>query len=220
MNCSRCGGEVAEGHDFCGNCGARLAGYATPADMPTTTAEAAEDVAGATAGHPPSTPASQANAGAAYSFDARRWTPSDRIAGLATLVVLISLFLPWFSVNLAGLGGLGVGAGVVTESGTSAHGWLWFVFVVGLAILLYLLVAAGYQALPVNLPLKHERLLLAATTINFLLVLLAVALKPGSDGEPVKVGWAFGAVVALIAAIAAVVPLARTALNERNARAA
>jgi hypothetical protein len=155
-----------------------------------------------------------------YSFDARRWTLSDRIAGVATLVVLVSLFLPWYSVNLAGLSGLGVTGGVVTESGTDAHGWLWFVFVIGLAVLIYLLVAAGYQALPVTLPLKHERLLLVATGLNFLLVLLAFALKPGSDGEPVKIGWGFGAVLALIAAVAAIVPLARAALDEMTAKRA
>lgn len=150
-----------------------------------------------------------------YSFDARRWTPSDQIAGAATLVVIISLFLPWFSVNLAGLTAAG---GVATASGTDAHGWLWFVFVIGLIALIYLVVTAGFQTPPVNLPLKHERLMLIATGINFLLVLLAFVLKPGSDGEPVKIGWGFGAVIALIAAVAAVAPLARAVLGEMTAK--
>lgn len=170
--------------------------------------------AGAHRGPQVGTPASRAGGGPGYSFDVRRLTLSDRIAGAATLVVLISLFLPWFSVNLAGLSTTG---GVVTESGTNAHGWLWFVFVVGIIVLLYLLVAVGFQALPASLPLKHELLLLISTGFDLLLVLLAFALKPGSDGVPVKIGWGFGAVVGLVAAIVAVVPLARAALS-RNGR--
>ena len=155
-----------------------------------------------------------ASATSAYRFDARRWTLTDRIAGGASLVVLISLFLPWFSVNLGALASeLNVAPGVATESGTSAHGWLWFVFVIALATLSYLVVEAGYQALPVNLPLRHERLLLAATGFNLLLVLIGFALKPGGDG--VQVGWGFGAIVALIAAVVAVVPLARDELAAR-----
>jgi uncharacterized membrane protein len=129
-----------------------------------------------------------------YRFDAGRWTVSDRIAGVATLLVLISLFLPWFSVNLGSFGGLGISVGTATESGTDAHGWLWFVFVIGLAVLLYLVIVAGYQALPASLPVRHETVLLMATGVNLLLVLLAFVLKPGTAGLPVKIGWAFGAV--------------------------
>jgi hypothetical protein len=155
--------------------------------------------------------------GMQYSFDAQQWTRNDRIAGAATLVVLISLFLPWFSVSFAGLSDLDVTGGAASESGIDAHGWLWLVFVIGLAVLLYLALAAGYGDLSARLPLKHEQLLAAVTGVNFLLVLLAFLLKPGTGGVPVKIGWSFGAIVALIAAIAAVAPQARSAINERNA---
>jgi hypothetical protein len=184
MTCSQCGNEATEGTDFCRRCGTQLAGSAAPA--------APADV--------PVRPAASA-----YSFDAARWTANDRIVGGATLVVLISLFLPWFSVNLGALAGLGVSPGIVTASGTAAHGWLWFVFVIGLLVLVYLVALAGFPVLPARLPLSHEQLLLGATGLNFLLVVLAFLLKPG--GAPV--GWSFGAFVALIAAIVAVAPLVR-----------
>lgn len=200
MNCVRCGSEVVDDADFCARCGAPQTRSASPA------------TGAAPLGHP------GAGATTAYRFDARRWSTIDRIAGAATLIVLISLFLPWYSVNTAGLTSLGAGGGVVTESGTDAHGWLWFVFIIGLAVLLYLLVTVGYQALAAKLPLNHERLLLAATGLDLLLVLIAFLLKPGNDGfAEVKIGWSFGAVIALIAAIVAVVPLARSAINEMNA---
>ncbi|HLK01506.1 MAG TPA: hypothetical protein VKU39_16595 [Streptosporangiaceae bacterium] len=171
-------------------------------------------MSGAPVGGPPAAgPArvGQASAAPAYRFDPNRWTRTDRISGVATLVVLISLFLPWFTVNLAGLGS---GSG----SGTDAHGWLWFVFVIGLLLLLYLLVAAGYQRLPVALPLRHEHLLLAATAINFLLVLIGFFVMPSNDGiAGVTIGWDFGAFIALIAAIAAVAAPVRDFAAERKA---
>jgi hypothetical protein len=192
MTCSQCGNEATEGTDFCGRCGTQLAGSAAPAapaNVPIT----------------PTAPA--------YSFDAGRWTANDRIVGGATLVVLISLFLPWFSVNLGALEG---GLGVVTASGTETHGWLWFVFIIGLFVLLYLIALAGFPVLPARLPLSHEQLLLGATGLNLLLVVLAFLLKPG--GAPV--GWSFGAFVALIAAIVAVGPLVRALRAQGTSTAA
>jgi hypothetical protein len=154
----------------------------------------------------------------AYRFDSRRWTPADWITGAASLVVLIALFLPWYSVNLATLGV----AGSASESGTDAHGWLWLVFVVVLLMLAYLVVAAGYQELPFHLPWPHKRLLLGAAGLNLLLVVIAFVFKPGNDGEPVQIGWSFGAVLALIAAIAATLPLVldarRPALSDGEGR--
>jgi hypothetical protein len=144
-------------------------------------------------------------AGTAYRFDSRRLTSADWIVGGASLVALISLFLPWFSVNLATLGV----AGSASESGTDAHGWLWLVFVIVLLMLAYLIVSAGYETLPFHLPWPRDQLLLGATGINLALVLIALVFKPGNDGQPVQIGWSFGAILALIAAIAAVAPLVR-----------
>lgn len=232
MNCTQCGAEVREDADFCARCGTRLVGYAGQENQSGAQASGGPAMAGASAGPGPAAPGyvapgsaapgsaapGSAAGGVAYRFDANRWTLTDRIAGGATLVVLISLFLPWFTVNLAGLGDLGItSGGSASESGTDAHGWLWFVFVIGLLLLIYLVVAAGYQRLSEMLPLKHERLLLAATGINFLLVLIAFFLMPGNDGiAEVKIGWDFGAVIALIAAIAAFVSPVRDFVGERK----
>jgi len=122
---------------------------------------------------------------------------------VASLVTLIALFMPWYSVNLNTLGI----AETATESGTGAHGWLWVVFVIVLLLLAYLIATAGFQALPFQLPWSHQRVLLGASGINFLLVLIAFIFKPGSDGTSAQIGWSYGAVLALIAAIAAVAPL-------------
>jgi hypothetical protein len=184
MFCSQCGNSVADGAAVCSRCGAHLT---SDASQPGTSAPTA---AGAPSAHMPTAQA--------YNFDAKRWTRNDQIVGGASLVLLISLFLPWFSVSLPLVGS-------ASASGTTTHGWLWIVFILALAILAYLGLTAGFSTLPFTLPVRHEQLLLAATGLNFLLVLIAFVDKPGDS--VVKVGWDFGAFIALIAAIVAVAPL-------------
>lgn len=150
----------------------------------------------------------QAAAGT-FSFDAKRWTPADMIVGGASLIVLISLFLPWFTASITGLGS-------GSESGTDGHGWLWIVFVIVLVILAFEVLKAGFATLPFTLPLQPELLLLIATGLNLLLVVIAFVAKP-SIGFGVQVGWGVGAFLALIAAIVAVAPLAVALFNGSSA---
>ncbi|MFZ0059648.1 MAG: hypothetical protein WAL35_06335 [Acidimicrobiales bacterium] len=125
-------------------------------------------------------------------FDAARWTKNDRIVGVATLVLFISLFLSWF--------GWSVGPYSFNASGLSAHGYLYIDLILCLAILIYLVVRALFEEMPFKVPVPHETLLFVATAINFLLVLIAFLVKPAASG------WRFGAFVGLIAAIVAVAP--------------
>jgi hypothetical protein len=146
----------------------------------------------------------------AFSFDAARWTTTDRITGTATLVLFISLFLPWFSAS-ASLGGISASS---SADALTAHGYLYLTLILSLVMVGYLVVRAGLKDMPA-LPLSHERLLAVGAGVNLLLVLIAVIFKP-SGGGLVSVGWSFGAFVGLIAAIVAVVPLARAELEARR----
>jgi len=142
-----------------------------------------------------------------FEFDARRWALSDKIAGVASLVVLISLFLPWFSGSYVSFGA-SAASSMGSESGTAAHGWLWLVFLVSLAIVAYLASVAGFQTLPFKRPLRHDQLLLIATGVNLALVFIGFLLKPSSYGiAGVSITWSVGAFLALIAAIVAVAAL-------------
>lgn len=157
-----------------------------------------------------------------YAFDVHRWALSDKIAGAASLVVLISLFLPWFSGSYVSFGS-STPTSMGSVAGTTVHGWLWLVFVVVLAILAYLALVAGFQVLPFQSPLRHDQLLLAATGLNLALVFIAFLLKPSTYGiEGVSIGWSAGAFLALIAAIVAVAaftPAGRQRLDSRSAPA-
>jgi hypothetical protein len=151
----------------------------------------------------------------AYRFEAARWTMADRIAGGATLVLFISLFLPWFSVS-AGFGNFTASSSV---DALTAHGYLYLVLLLALAMLGYLFVYAGLDNMPA-LPLRHEQILAAAAAVNLLLVLIGMLAMPGGGSSLVKVSWDFGAFLGLAAAIVAVAPLAAGLLRARSGRTA
>jgi hypothetical protein len=100
----------------------------------------------------------------------------------------------------------------VSASGVSAHGFLYIVLLICLAILAYLVIRAGFHQTPFNLPVPHETALLIATVVNFVLVFIAFIDKPGGGG----VGWSFGAFLALAAAVIAAAPLALPVIQSRN----
>ncbi len=144
----------------------------------------------------------------AFKFDSKRWKRSDWITGIASLVVLISLFLPWFNGSVSANNDLGLAAQTASESGTAAHGWLWLVFIVVLLIVAYLVLTAGFGTLPVKIPLSYDQVLLIATGLNLLLVFIGFVLKPSTDGlSGVSINWGIGAYLDLVAAIVAVAVL-------------
>ena len=81
--------------------------------------------------------------------------------GGASLVVLISLFLPWFGFSALGAS--------LSISGTTAHGYLVLAVITALLIAGYLLLRSGWGEFPFPLPVAHESLVLAGTGVQFLL---------------------------------------------------
>ncbi len=142
----------------------------------------------------------------AFSFDIKRWSQADRITGIATLVLFISLFLPWFTYNF--------GIGSVSVDGLW-HGWMYLVLLLCLGIVAYFIVRAGFNDMPFKLPMADERLLLIATSINAVLCILSFVFKPGGIGFS-GVGWGFGAFVGLAASIVAAAPLVVPAIKARR----
>ncbi len=207
MICSQCGSNIAAGSAACPNCGAQQPGNVSE--------EAGGSYPPAGAGGAPAA----STAGPAFNFDAKRWTRDDQIVGGASLLLLISVFLPWYTVSAPSVSILGkqVGGGSVHASGTTGHGYLWIVFILALAIVAFMVIKAGFEKLPFNLPVSPVQLLLGLTGINLILVLIAFLLKPSAGDFGLSVGWGFGAFVGLICAIAAVVPLAVPFIRARSA---
>ena len=141
-----------------------------------------------------------------FAFDMKRWSRVERITAVATLILLVSLFLPWFTYNY--------GIGSASVDGLW-HGWMYLVLLLCLAILVYLVARAGFGEMPIKLPMAEEQMLLIATSVNAVLTILAFVFKPGGIGFS-GIGWGFGALVGLVAAIVAAAPLAVPAIKARR----
>jgi hypothetical protein len=122
---------------------------------------------------------------------------------MATLVLVISLFLPWFGISL-GVVGLSV-------SGLDAHSYLDLVLILGIAELGYLVALAWVPGLRDRMPFPHNSALTAVNAVNLLLVLIAFANKGGAG-----VGWRYGAILALAAAVVAALPKVAISLVTRR----
>lgn len=138
----------------------------------------------------------------AAKFDFARLSQKDRIVGIASLILLISLYLDWFGVS-----------GYGSASGLSAHGYLWIVFILCLAIVGYFIVVALFDKFPFDLPIAAEHFLFGATLINFILTLIAFVFKPAGY-LLLSFGYRFGAFIALIASIVALAPLAQPVIQK------
>jgi hypothetical protein len=152
------------------------------------------------------------------SFDLNRLTNADKIVAVATLITMISLWLPWFSGKYSALGI----TSSATVSGTGVHGWLWLEFILALALLVYIAARAAWDRLPFNLPIAHERLLVVGTAGQLLLIVIGFFAMPSTNGvQGFSISWDFGAFLALIASIVAaapvIYPVVKSYLDSRNA---
>jgi hypothetical protein len=199
MICSQCGNDVAEGSAVCPRCGAPQ-GARLGADV-RLGAPGGPAPAGAPTG-------SAATVTPAFNFDLKRLTRNDQIVGAATIVFLISLFLPWFTSS----------AGIYSASVNGLwHGYMYIGLILALAVIAYLVLRAGFETLPLHLPFDHEPALLAATGVIFVLTVISFVFKPSGAGV-VSIGWGFGAFVGLVAAVVAVAPLGLPFLRSRAGR--
>jgi hypothetical protein len=197
QTCPQCQSEATDEANHCSNCGA-------PLRAATTQASAAPPSGASDATTAPASGASTSSASVpAYKFDAARWSRADRIAGIATIVLFICLFLPWFTVSTT----------LFSNSVNGLwHGWMFITLIVSILIVAYLVLRAGWDRLPIDQEIPHFTVMIVATVVNAVLTLIAFLDKPGGSG----VGWGVGAVVGLIAAIVAAAPYAIPPLRAKT----
>jgi hypothetical protein len=123
----------------------------------------------------------------------------DKITGPANLVLLVSFWMPWYSV------------GPFSADGISAHGWLFTAVLSVTVLVLYVVVIAfdiGDLAQPFRI--SKDQFLVLLPGINLVLVGLAFLLKPTG------LSWSWGAYLALAAAIVAFLPNGVPYIRERR----
>ncbi len=178
MFCPQCGKDLPDGASFCNGCGRSLSATAVT-EKPEGAMGFAAPKAPAPRGHSMSSEPYQ------MDFQIGRLGIGDRIAGVSSLVLLIALFLPWYTFY-----GL-------SASATDHYGWMYLAFFLILGLLGYLVARA--LTTRTRIPLPHWQALVGITAIDLLLTIIAFASKPEGTS------YGFGAVIGLIAAIAAVV---------------
>jgi hypothetical protein len=197
QTCPQCQNQTADDASACPSCGASLGAVATATqDAPPVSAPAPAAAA-------PASAAASASTMPAYKFDSARWSLADRISGVATLVLFISLFLSWYTYSVSGFTFTGNGL---------YHGWMYISLILCIIVVAYLVLRAGWDELPFGTNIPHLTAMMAATIVNLVLVVIAFLDKPGGGG----VGWGFGAVVGLIAAAVAAAPFAIPQLRART----
>jgi hypothetical protein len=161
--CSRCLIEVSPATARCPKCGAAIRPHIVPRPSPKRVGKSRQRV---------------------NALNAK-----ERVAGPASLVLLISLWLPWYSI------------GPYSVVGLTVHGWLFMAVLGSIVMVLYVLIIAfGVGDLAEQGRMSKDQLLLLITGVNVALVLLAFLLKPTG------LSWSWGALIALVAAIVAFLP--------------
>lgn len=131
-----------------------------------------------------------------FHLDLRRLSRIDQLTGGAAAVCLLSLFLPWFKFG-----------DYAHVSGLRSHVFLVFAFLVAFLLLAYLALRAGWDRMPLRLPVAHAPLLLLGAGLLLLLVLVAFL------WEPQGLSRTFGAWLALASALLAVLPVGVAAMQ-------
>jgi hypothetical protein len=208
--CPNCQATTRPDADFCTTCGAPLRQHEGPAPGGQETIVGEPRSGQPPFGQPPFgqppryDQADPGSPGGQFAFDVKRLRTPELVIGGASLIVLLSLFLPWFGTR-----GLGL-----TASGLAGHGYLALALLAAVAVLTYLVLRAGWDTLPFQFPVAHTPSLLIGTGVQLLIVLLGFLLKP--VGYP---SWSFGAYLGLLAAVVAcgtiVVPAIRSVQGQR-----
>lgn len=129
-------------------------------------------------------------------MDVSRLDRGLQIAGAGGVVLLISLFLPWYGVT-ASLGGVSISD---SANAWEAFGFADFLMFVAAVVAIAAAAATATDNVPPALPVPIGRAVSFVGGVAFLLVLFRIIDIPGSDFGGVDVGRKFGAFLALIAA--------------------
>lgn len=173
--CSRCLVEVPLGTALCPKCGAAIRPPVLSRSTPKQMGKARQRL---------------------HALNAR-----DRVVASASLVLLISFWLPWYSV------------GPFSTNGVSVHGWLFIAVISAIVLVLYgLITAFGAGDLAVQGRMSKDQLLTLMTGVNLALVVLGFLLKPAGWQ------WSWGAFLAVIAAIVAFAPFGIPLVQARRRR--
>jgi hypothetical protein len=202
--CPNCQAVLDAGTAECPSCGSPQSGVSPSAASGPVGPPPAPGPVGS-----PGAPAPSAKS--QVKFDITLLSHTDRIVGIASLVLFIDLFLNWYSASVGAFGGGSANA-------LTAHGYLYITLILTLVIVALLSAEAlSLLKVPATSPVSRDQFLLVATVINLVLVLIAFLFKPAGFGV-VTVSRSYGTYVGLIAAVVAAFPLGWPVIQAKRAK--
>jgi hypothetical protein len=139
-----------------------------------------------------------------YRFQRRRLTVIDQVTAVSAVLLFVALWLPWFGVSS--------GSFSYSSGGINAHSYLAFVVLTSVVLISYLAIRAGWDRLPMRLPIAHAPLLLVVGIVQFVIVLIAFLSTPQGLNHDA------GSYIGLIAAIGACLPIVIPAIQASHHR--
>lgn len=144
-------------------------------------------------------------------FSPQRWSPYDIVLAISALALAAAPFVPWFKATVR-IKGSSITGFVIDpappKSGLAVHHYLWAVVI--LALLEFAVLAGRYvpDRRAFTVP-GYRQLLVVLSAVSAVAVVVAGVMKPGTwnnlTGLPpnfyIAVGWDYGAVIALGAAV-------------------
>lgn len=162
-----------------------------------------------------------------FEFDAGRWTWREKVIGIGSLALLISLFRPWYYIASHPCC-----LKVHQHKILDVHWWLWITFALTvLSLVVFTLRAFFDRPASTARPSGDQQLLAFAAAGNLILVLLTCLLPytyqergnfDAANGITWVVHWQAGGFLALISVIvtaAAVAPIEWSSIANRRMRA-
>jgi hypothetical protein len=130
------------------------------------------------------------------SFDPSAVSRPNWIAAGGSLILLITVFLSWYTYSIKGAGSFGGASGNQNgwDSGAGAK------LVALLALIALVAIGIEMFAPTVTLPVPASLIVIGAGGLSILLVLLKIVSKPDGHGV-VSVGLAYGIFVSFLAAV-------------------
>jgi hypothetical protein len=171
--CSRCLVEVFPGTAVCPSCGAAIRPAIRPKPLPKRRGRTRQRLG---------------------VLDKR-----ELVLGVANVILLVSFWLPWYSIGSLHLHGVGV------------HGWLFIAVIDVVVLVLYVLITMfGVGDIQVPGRMSKDQLMALLTGVDLALVVLAFLIKPAGFS------WAWGGFLALAAAVVAFLPFGVPVLREQR----
>lgn len=125
----------------------------------------------------------------------RRWSIADAIVGLSSVVVVVSLFLNWFTLHIGAVAS-------ASRSGTYVHAYLWAAFALAVELCVYLVARLFTGDLRFRDRIVQDAGLLLLSAGSVAVILIAFLGKPKlvAPGTTIIAGWSYGAYMAVAAA--------------------